>query len=348
MNSSGCKDSATTTFQAFPLPVLKTIADTILCLGQAVNLTTSGASTYDWFPSTGLSCSSCANPVAKPDSNTQYRVRGTSVNGCIGWDTVSLAVRLPFKMQVSKGDTLCVGKSAQISASGASNYVWAPAAGLSNPSIANPIATPASTTNYMVVGKDDKGCFRDSAFVPIRVFPYPTVDAGADKTINVGQTTDLDPVLSTDVINTQWTPTSGIFRNRLPGITVKPPQTTEYTVEVSNAGGCRARDKVTVYVLCNNANVFIPNTFSPNGNGANDVFYPRGTGVFSIKTFRIFNRWGEVVFEKANFNANDASSGWDGTFKGAKLNPDVFVYTIDIICENNTILSYKGNIALIR
>ena len=200
----------------------------------------------------------------------------------------------------------------------------------------------------MVVGKDDKGCFRDSAFVPIRVFPYPTVDAGADKTINVGQTTDLDPVLSTDVINTQWTPTSGIFRNRLPGITVKPPQTTEYTVEVSNAGGCRARDKVTVYVLCNNANVFIPNTFSPNGNGANDVFYPRGTGVFSIKTFRIFNRWGEVVFEKANFNANDASSGWDGTFKGAKLNPDVFVYTIDIICENNTILSYKGNIALIR
>ena len=347
-NNSGCKDSATTVFQAYPLPVINTIPDTILCLGQAVSLTTTGAAKYDWFPSTGLSCNNCANPVAKPDSSSLYTVRGTSVNGCIGWDTVSLAVRVPFKMQVSKGDTLCLGKSARISATGANSYVWTPAAGLSNAFIGNPIATPASTTNYRVVGKDDKGCFSDSAFVPIKVFPYPTVDAGADKTINVGQTLDLDPTLSSDVVNTIWTPTSAIFRNRLPGITVKPPQTTEYTVEVTNAGGCRARDKVTVYVLCNNANVFIPNTFSPNGNGANDVFYPRGTGVFSIKTFRIFNRWGEVVFEKTNFNANDASSGWDGTFKGAKLNPDVFVYTIDIMCENNTMLSYKGNIALIR
>ena len=161
-------------------------------------------------------------------------------------------------------------------------------------------------------------------------------------------TIDLDPKLSTDVTTTVWTPTSGIFRNRLPGITVKPPQTTEYTVEVTNEGGCRARDKVTVYVLCNNANVFIANTFSPNGDGANDIFYPRGTGIFSIKAFRVFNRWGEVVYEKTNFNANDASAGWNGTFKGAKLNPDVFVYTIDIMCENNTILSYKGNVALIQ
>jgi gliding motility-associated-like protein len=184
--------------------------------------------------------------------------------------------------------------------------------------------------------------------VPVKVHPIPTVDAGSDKTINVGQALDLDPILSSDVINTVWSPTSGVFRNRFPGITVKPPQTTEYTVEVTNQGGCKARDRVTVYVLCNNANVFIPNTFSPNADGANDIFYPRGTGVFSIKTFRIFNRWGEVVYEKSNFNANDASAGWDGMYKGKKLNPDVFVYTIDILCDNNTMLSYKGNVALIQ
>ena len=94
--------------------------------------------------------------------------------------------------------------------------------------------------------------------------------------------------------------------------------------------------------------VFIPNTFTPNGDGQNDYFFPRGKGIDRMSSFRIFNRWGEVVYEKANFNANDASSGWDGTFKGKKLNPDVFVYTIDIMCENNTILNYKGNIALIR
>ena len=347
-NSSGCKDSVIKVIQTYPLPIVKANTDSTICFGQIINLKATGASTYTWFPSAGLSCSNCANPVAKPDSNILYAVQGTSAFGCIGWDSVILSVRLPFKMQVSNGDTLCIGKSAQIFARGANTYVWTPSAGLSNATIANPVATPATTTNYMVVGKDDKGCFKDSAFVPMKVYPIPTVNAGSDKTINIGQTLDLDPTLSTDVINTIWTPTSGIFRNRFPGITVKPPQTTEYTVEVNNAGGCKARDKVTVYVLCNNANVFIPNTFSPNGDGANDVFYPRGTGIFRIKTLRVFNRWGEVVFENSSFNANDASAGWNGTFKGTKLNPDVFVYTIDIICENNTILTYKGNVALIQ
>src|SRR5665811_1633809 len=133
-------------------------------------------------------------------------------------------------MQVSKGDTLCLGKSTQFFASGASTYVWMPSTGLNNASIANPVATPTSTTNYRVVGKDDKSCFKDTGYVPVKVYPIPTVDAGSDKTINVGQTLDLDPILSPDVINIVWTPISGIFRNRFPGITVKPPQTTEYTI----------------------------------------------------------------------------------------------------------------------
>ena len=257
-------------------------------------------------------------------------------------------VKVPFKMNVSNADTLCLGRSANLNATGAGTYIWTPSTGLNNATIPNPVATPVATTNYMVVGTDDKGCFKDTGYVPIKVYPIPTVNAGSDKTINVGQTTDLDPAISPDVTNVIWTPTTGIFRNIYPGVTVKPPQTTEYSVEVTNAGGCKARDKVTVYVLCNNANVFIPNTFSPNGDGANDIFYPRGTGLFSIKNLRIFNRWGEVVFEKANFQANDASSGWDGTYKGKKLDPDVFVYMIDILCENNTVLTYKGNVALIQ
>ena len=124
------------------------------------------------------------------------------------------------------------------------------------------------------------------------------------------------PVISADVTNVNWSPTSGIFRNSYPGITVKPNESLEYTVEVANPGGCVARDRVTVNVLCNNANVFMPNTFSPNGDGANDIFYPRGSGVFQIKVLKIFNRWGEVVFEKSNIHANDISSGWDGTFNG--------------------------------
>lgn len=112
--------------------------------------------------------------------------------------------------------------------------------------------------------------------------------------------------------------------------------------------GCRARDKISIYVLCDNTNVFVPNTFSPNGDGVNDVFYPRGNGVFAVKSLHIFNRWGEAVFQNANFNANNASAGWDGTYKGKKLSPDVFVYALEVVCSNNQSMVFKGNVALIK
>ncbi len=145
----------------------------------------------------------------------------------------------------------------------------------------------------MVVGRDRKGCFTDTGFVNIIVYPYPLVNAGPDRTINAGQTVNIQPVISPDVTSVTWTPSSGIQSSSYPGIIAKPMGTTEYTVEASNIAQCKTSDKVTVFVVCNNANVFIPNTFSPNSDGSNDIFYVRGTGLFRIKSFRVFNRWGE-------------------------------------------------------
>ena len=199
-----------------------------------------------------------------------------------------------------------------------------------------------------MIGSDAHGCFKDTGFVRLKVYPIPTVDAGNDRTINVGQTIDLIPTISSDVTEVIWLPTGTNFRNIYPGISVKPNENTEYTVEVSNPGGCAARDKVAIFVICNGANVFIPNTFSPNNDGANDIFYPRGTGLFRIKTLRIFNRWGELIFTRSGFGPNDPSTGWDGTYKGVKLLPDVFVYTAEVMCDNNSILTLKGNVALIQ
>ncbi len=108
-----------------------------------------------------------------------------------------------------------------------------------------------------------------------------------------------------------------------------------------------ARDKVTVHVICNNTNVFIPNTFSPNGNGTNDIFYPRGSGLFTIKALRIYNRWGALIFQKHNLTPNDPTAGWDGTYKGKLLSSDVFIYQVDVVCSNGSILSYRGNVSLI-
>lgn len=347
-NSSGCKNTVTKTIEAYRVPVINAGRDVMVCRGSGTNLIANGADTYTWSPSTGLSCTICPNPVASPSDTTEYIVTGTTIHGCSNTDAVKVNVKQPFVMRNSPGDTLCKGGSLRLYASGAATYAWSPSAGLSSTTSASPVASPSVSTTYRVIGTDDKACFKDTAYIAVKVYPIPTVDGGADKTINVGQSTTLTPTISSDVTNVFWTPTAGTVSSNYPSVTVQPKETTTYTVEAVNAGGCKSRDNVTVFVLCNGANIFIPNTFSPNGDGANDVFYPRGTGLFNIKTLRIFNRWGEVVFEKGSFAANDASAGWDGTYKGLQLNPDVYVYTVDVLCDNKTILTLKGNVALIR
>lgn len=347
-NSSGCRDTITSSVEAYAIPVINAGIDTMICQGRGITINASGAATYSWSPGLGLSCSDCPSPLATPANETNYIVTGTSVNGCSNRDSIKVSVKYPFQMLNSPGDTLCVGESLRLTASGAHTYSWTPATGLNNPAAASPVASPTRTTTYTVVGTDDRNCFTDTAFIPLIVYNIPTVEAGIDKTINVGQTIDLVPVISSDVIDAKWTPTGAIFRNIFPGITVKPRETTTYRVTVNNQGGCTATDQLVVNVICNGANIFIPNTFSPNADGMNDLFYPRGNGVFSIKNLKVYTRWGEVVFEKSNFQANDTNFGWDGTFKGRSLNPDVFVFIVEVLCDNNTPITFKGNVALIK
>lgn len=348
VNSSGCKTVVTKTIEAYPIPKVNAGPDTLLCKGSSMPLTATGADSYTWSPSTGLLCVNCASTVTNTINTISYSVIGTSIHGCAARDTIKVTVKERFVLSYSRPDSICKGESKQLSASGAYAYTWSPASSVDNPNISNPTVNPDTSTTYRVVAVDDKGCFRDTAFIPVKVNLIPTVEAGIDKTINVGQTVELVPEISNDVISVAWQPTSGIFRNVYPGITIKPIENTEYTVEVKNRGGCKAKDKLTVFVICNGSNIYIPNTFSPNSDGVNDVFYPRGTGLFKIKNMRIFNRWGTVVFDRSNFNANNPSDGWDGRNKGSVLNPDVFVYRLEIICDNSSILIYNGNISLLK
>lgn len=347
-NSLGCSDTVQTQIEAYPIPNVQAGDEITSCFGTGKTLQATGADNYSWSPSSGLSCTNCAAPVANPSNNTEYIVKGTTIHGCSASDTVQVKVAFPIHLTVSPGDSVCKGSAIALSASGASTYQWWPAEGLSSTTGNEVAARPLSTINYRVIGSDNSGCFKDTAHIPVRVFNIPTVIAGPDATINVGQSIDLIPQLSSDVTVATWSPTGGQFRSDWPSITVRPRETTTYTIDVANAGGCTARNSRTVYVICNGANVFIPNTFSPNSDGVNDVFFVRGTGLFNIKAVKIFNRWGEMVYTKSDIRPNDITAGWDGTFKGQKLNPDVFVYVIEITCDNNTILTYKGNIALIK
>ena len=165
---------------------------------------------------------------------------------------------------------------------------------------------------------------------------------------NVGLNIPLVTTSSADITKWNWIPNKWLSCSTCPSPIATITSEIKYVAEVSNPGGCTARDEVTIETLCNDFNIFIPNTFSPNGDGMNDVFYPRGKGLFKVRSMKIFNRWGEIVFAKAEFTANDASAGWNGTFNNKQLSSDVYVYTIEVVCDNNTIIPLKGNVTLLR
>jgi gliding motility-associated-like protein len=347
-NSSGCITTISKPVIIHPIPVVNAGNNTAICEKKTATLEATGGDKYTWSPANKLSCTNCATPVASPDSTITYRVNGESIFGCQASDSVIITVKHPFNIQVGTGDTLCKGESFHLLAKNAELYDWMPSAGLDNNHSKTPVARPQQTIEYQVIGRDSIGCFYDTGFVKLVVYPIPVIDAGADKTIAVGSSVELGVKVSADATAIKWQPSLGLSCGNCANPVANPKQTTSYKVMAINEGGCVNNDEITLFVVCNNGNIFLPNTFSPNGNGTNDAFYPRGTGLYNIRSMRIFNRWGEPVFEASNFKANDASKGWTGTYRNKPAPNDVYVYFVEVICENNAVLMYSGNIALIR
>ncbi|MBX2930627.1 MAG: PKD domain-containing protein [Chitinophagaceae bacterium] len=349
-NAVGCADTVQKIVTIHPLPNVDAGNNTFVCKGSNITLNPSGANTYIWFSDTTLSCTSCTNPIAKPDSTTIYQVTGYSNFGCIATDSVMIEVIHPFALSISSNDTLCVGSSVQLSAFGnADNYSWQPTTGLNNANIKNPIASPQQTTVYSVIATDNKSCFTDTASVEIKVYPIPQFDIVENLIqANVGTTIPLSTTNSSDITTWRWLPTKWLSCYDCPSPIATITDKIKYIAEASNPGGCFSRDEVTIEPLCNGYNVFIPNTFSPNNDGVNDVFYVRGKGLFAVRSMKVFNRLGEVVFNKLNISANNPLDGWDGTYKGKKLTADVYVYVIEVVCDNSQVMNLKGNIMLLR
>ena len=121
-----------------------------------------------------------------------------------------------------------------------------------------------------------------------------------------------------------------------------------YSLKATNYYGCSGVDTICIKVFCEGSQVFIPNTFTPDGDNLNDKLILRATGIKLVKHFIIFNRWGEIVFEKNNFPPNEPNFGWDGKVNGRMSSSGVYVYIAEVVCENNIIYTYKGNITLLN
>jgi len=349
--SDGCtvapaRDSVTITYVPPPQPGLNNATVTI-CRGSSATFTATGGATYLWSPATGLSNTSVARPVASPLTDTRYRVRVTTATGCIGEDSILIKVTQPFTLTASLDTFVCAGGSIGLTAAGAVRYEWA-GAGLSATTGSSVTARPAATTTYTVTGYGPDNCFTQTKNIRITVIALPVVNAGRDTTIMVGSSFVLRPSYTGNNLAYNWTPATYLSCADCDRPTTSPREPMEYSVEVRNAFGCTAADKLRIELRCNAESIFLPNTFTPNGDGANDIWYPRGGGIKTVRYLKVFNRWGQVIFERSNFNTDDRSAGWDGTYQGQPLPPDVFVYTLGTVCDNGQNLETKGNVMIVR
>jgi gliding motility-associated-like protein len=347
-NQKGCSDTLIQNLVVHPIPSLDAGPDSILCLGKPIQLKPKGAATYEWFSGPTLSCTNCEQPFINPVSDAIYFVKGTSAVGCSTIDSININVIQPTTV-VAPADTLvCIGDAIRLQARGTLLYSWTPANGLSRTDIAGPTVKPMQTTTYTVTGKDAYNCFVTKDDVVVTVIPLPTVNAGRDTTIMAGNPLQLKPVYSPDVSRVQWVPALFLNCSDCKTPVTTPSYSATYTLFAYTPEGCMSKDVINVFASCTGDNLFIPNTFSPNGDGINEVFYPRGRGIEKIRSMKIFSRWGQLIYIKENFLANDQNAAWNGKRQGQFVTPDVYVYMIDLVCENGNIITLKGDVTLIR
>ncbi|MEP7255415.1 MAG: gliding motility-associated C-terminal domain-containing protein [Ferruginibacter sp.] len=326
-----------------PLPDVKTIADTLICSTNTVTLITTGAQTYSWTPTIFLSNPNIANPVYSGNLSQTYYVTGTGLNGCKASDTVRVNVNMPMVFQQPPNKSICSQSSVVLDGYNGTlvDYLWSPGTYLSSTTIINPVANPPSSTSYNVL-ITDRACNTSSNFTV-------QVVVGAKPVITAGKSNDIDCANPSAVLHASggisysWTPSTGLSSTTIPDPVATPTNTQKYIVLVTDASGCFNSDSVTVFSgLTASLARYMPNAFTPNGDGKNDCYGLKNWFYIKKLEFRIFNRYGEQVFATSN-----PSACWDGNYKGKRADPGTYVFYIKAETDCGT-EEQKGSFLLIR
>lgn len=334
-DSIGCIQTGSTITITEPNPVIANIAGNInICAGDSTLLTASGGNNYLW--STGDTTQSI---TIGPLINSNYSVVAF-VGICSDTANVTVTVNLTPVANAGADENVCESSIVQLLASGGTTYQWQPATYLSNTTIPNPICTPQDTMMYAVTVSN--GNCSDIDTVWVYTFPLPSVEAGSDVEINIGDNTQLQATGTGQGLVYNWSPATDLSCTDCDGPVANPTQTTMYYVSVTDNNGCSATDSVKVTVDINCGEVFIPDIFSPNGDGKNDVLKVLNNCIEEMNWI-IYNRWGEKVYE-----SNNVLEGWDGSYKGKPAKSGVYVYYLNAKLINAEEVKTKGNVTLIR
>lgn len=339
IDKHGCSDSAGVLLNILKNVTATASADTTLCQGDTVHLSATGGSTYHWYPDIHLSATNMANTIAQPEDSQRYRVVVGDIDACNDTAEVMINV-LQNKLQADKPDDICTGDSVQLNASGGSAYVWSPAALLDDPYSSTPKAHHLTTTLFSVFIDHPVCDFDDTLEVLSVVNPLPEVTA-VTRDIDCGNSEGI--LLAKGASKYKWTPVDGLVNPESDLTVASPTQTTVYTVTGIDSNGCTGTAEAKLTVYDGDGRLFIPDAFTPNGDGLNDCYRVHVPGNVTDFEFSIYNRFGERVFHTTAVN-----QCWDGSYKGMPAEQSTYFY---YYTANSTVCGKvfrKGDMHLLR
>ncbi|HEX6914906.1 MAG TPA: gliding motility-associated C-terminal domain-containing protein, partial [Chitinophagaceae bacterium] len=345
LNDNGCIKKDTINVNVLTYITVDIGPDTGMCRTDTfVMKTISHALSYQWSPAAGLSSTTEKAPKVSPDNTTTYYVQA-NLGLCPAFDTITVQVA-PYPIaNAGNGHTICYGDKVQLQA----NYVgtgfsWSPTNTLLNPNTLNPVAGPMKTTAYVFTAFSAGICPKpshDTAWVVVR--PQVQAFAGNDTVVTALQPLQLN---ATGGTNYYWSPGLGLSANNISDPVAVLPYTIDsivYRVRVSDSMGCYSEDDLKVIVFKTGPDIFIPTAFTPNGDGRNEIAMPVLVGMKQLNYFRIYNRWGQMVY-----STSEPGKGWDGTFGGKAQPSGTYVFAAQAEDYTGKSVFRKGTVVLIR
>lgn len=279
----------------------------------------------------------------------QYSLTITDANGCTISESFTLTQPSALSFEFETVEPLCKPKnsgsiSVQNTSGGVPDYLYA-ISGNDFGQISEFINLPPG--DYEIALQDANGCkIQENVHLPKP--PDFKVELGDDITINLGESILLTPTLSLPANTFMWENTLGLSCYDCPNPFAQPVDNSRYVINAFTEEGCEATDGINILVL-KNRRVYIPNAFSPNADGINDVFMVfGGPEVAKVNSLQIFSRWGEPVFEYFDFQPDDPRFGWDGTYKGEKMQSAVFAWFVEVEFLDGELLTLKGDVTLVK
>ena len=332
----GCINNESMLVSVFYTPPIPVIPDSVqMCVGSSIAITVSGGDSYVWSPNYQINQLTGPTVIVSPADDFIYYCN--FINAC-GFVLDSVLVKVVEATILAGSDTIiCPGESAILWASGGISYSWSPMATLNNSTLSQVIATPTSSTLYTVIGIDSTGC-TDTAYVQVDLYPQPFIQTSPDVYAFYGDVIQLSATSTTNGPYI-WSPAEFLSCVSCSSPVANPNQNTTYIVTYTDENGCSASDNVHIYY---DPIVYVPNTFTPNGDESNQGFHIVAHNIQSFELL-IFDRWGELIF-----TMSDLTDYWDGSYKGNNCQDGTYVWKLVYYDFLNKEYNLTGHVNLLR